>query len=96
MPHGEERTPPTIVCIKVPLSLKTATAPSPSGAAARESVVVHHPLQPFDPKNFRPGGLSRSGPWSFDPVFLAGALVPALLWRRLPATVSTIWIGWNV
>jgi hypothetical protein len=32
MPHGEERTPPTIVCIKVPLSVKTATAPSPRAA----------------------------------------------------------------
>ncbi len=31
-------------------------------------VVVHHPLQPFDPRNFQ-----AIEPWSFDPVTLAGA-----------------------
>ncbi|HTW12620.1 MAG TPA: exodeoxyribonuclease V subunit gamma, partial [Solirubrobacteraceae bacterium] len=35
---------------------------------ARECVRVEHPLQPFDPDNFR-----APQPWSFDPVALAGA-----------------------
>ncbi len=39
----------------------------------RDHVVVEHPLQTFDERNFRPGGLGREGPWSFDPAALAGA-----------------------
>ncbi len=43
--------------------------------AARRQVVVHHPLQPFDERNFRggPGTPGRNGAWSFDRVALAGA-----------------------
>ncbi len=41
--------------------------------SAREHVVVHHPLQPFDPRNFVAGKLVPDGPWSFDPLALAGA-----------------------
>ena len=40
---------------------------------ARERVVVRHPLQPFDPKNFTVGELVPERPWGFDPVMLAGA-----------------------
>ncbi|MEW6477007.1 MAG: exodeoxyribonuclease V subunit gamma [Actinomycetota bacterium] len=40
---------------------------------ARTKIVVHHPLQPFDPRNFMPGRLAGSAPWSFDAVALAGA-----------------------
>jgi len=39
----------------------------------RERVVIRHPLQPFDPRNFTPGVVAGSSPWSFDPVALAGA-----------------------
>ena len=42
-------------------------------APAREQVVIHHPLQPFDPRNFAPGKLVPGRPWSFDPQALAGA-----------------------
>ena len=50
-------------------------------------VVVRHPLQPFDPRNF-----SAESPWSFDTVTLAGARRltderrrrPPFLPRRLP------------
>jgi exodeoxyribonuclease V gamma subunit len=38
------------------------------GGPASERVVVRHPLQPFDPRNFL-----ALRPWSFDPVTLAGA-----------------------
>ncbi|MCB0865619.1 MAG: exodeoxyribonuclease V subunit gamma [Solirubrobacterales bacterium] len=42
---------------------------------AREQVVVTHPLQPFDPRNFTPEwSPTAPDPWSFDPVNLAGAL----------------------
>jgi exodeoxyribonuclease V gamma subunit len=43
------------------------------GPEARDSVVVHHPLQPFNPVNFTPGKVKGDGPWSFDRVTLAGA-----------------------
>jgi len=40
---------------------------------ARERVVIHHPLQPFDARNFTPGALVGADPFSFDRVMLAGA-----------------------
>ncbi|MDQ3538692.1 MAG: exodeoxyribonuclease V subunit gamma, partial [Actinomycetota bacterium] len=39
----------------------------------RERVVVHHPLQPFDVRNFSPGTLGGKRAWSFDTVALGGA-----------------------
>src|SRR4051794_13704027 len=36
-------------------------------------VRVRHPLQPFDPRNFKPGELGADRPWSFSPVTLDGA-----------------------
>jgi exodeoxyribonuclease V gamma subunit len=41
--------------------------------AARRQVLVRHPLQPFDPRNFAAGELAPGGPWSFDRVALGGA-----------------------
>ena len=43
------------------------------GGAARDRVVVRHPLQPFDPRNFAAGRVVRERPWSFDRVALEGA-----------------------
>lgn len=40
---------------------------------ARQKVVVDHPLQPFDPRNFMAKELGTGGPWSFDGQDLAGA-----------------------
>lgn len=49
-----------------------ATVQHPDGA--RERVVVHHPLQPFDRRNFDPATSSAAPePWGFDHVNLAGA-----------------------
>jgi exodeoxyribonuclease V gamma subunit len=36
-------------------------------------VVVRHPLQPFDPRNFKPGELGGAAAWSFNRVTLDGA-----------------------
>lgn len=44
----------------------------------RRHVVVNHPLQPFDARNFIPGKLSGSGPWSFDSSSLEGARAAAM------------------
>ena len=40
---------------------------------ARAQVLVCHPLQPFDPRNFIPDALIERGPWGFDRQALAGA-----------------------
>jgi exodeoxyribonuclease V gamma subunit len=40
---------------------------------ARAQVLVRHPLQPFDPRNFRLGELGGDGAWSFNRVTLDGA-----------------------
>ena len=48
------------------------TVQTPEGRA-RDRVVVRHPLQPFDPRNFAPGVLAGDESWSFDRVTLAGA-----------------------
>ncbi len=49
-----------------------ATARCPDGPARRR-VLVRHPLQPFDPRNFTAGELNGTEPWAFDPVALDGA-----------------------
>ncbi|MDQ3723789.1 MAG: exodeoxyribonuclease V subunit gamma, partial [Actinomycetota bacterium] len=43
------------------------------GDDARTQVVVRHPLQPFDPRNFAFGQVVRERAWSFDRVALEGA-----------------------
>jgi exodeoxyribonuclease V gamma subunit len=61
-------------------------------------VVVRHPLQPFDPRNFKPGELGADTPWSFNRVTLDGArameeerLVPQpFLAGPLPSKVEPI------
>ncbi len=40
---------------------------------AHHRVVICHPLQPFDPRNFTPGRIAGLNSWSFDPTGLAGA-----------------------
>jgi exodeoxyribonuclease V gamma subunit len=59
------------------------TVRAPEGLA-REAIVVHHPLQPFNPRNFEAGELVGTGPWSFDSLHLAGAEA-ALSPRRAPS-----------
>ncbi|HVM15555.1 MAG TPA: exodeoxyribonuclease V subunit gamma [Egibacteraceae bacterium] len=44
---------------------------------ARDRVVVAHPLQPFDERNFITGELVAAHPWSFDTVGLQGARAAA-------------------
>jgi exodeoxyribonuclease V gamma subunit len=48
-------------------------ATSYDGRSARESVVVRHPLQPFDARNFTAGELGTDRPFSFDVQALRGA-----------------------
>ena len=39
----------------------------------RKQILIRHPLQPFDARNFTPGELGGEEPWSFDRVTLQGA-----------------------
>ena len=73
---NDERTntprPPAVPVGEL-LDLVDETARAPDGGPARGRVLVRHPLQPFDPRNFRPGALVAGRTWSFDPVTLDGA-----------------------
>ncbi len=55
----------------VDATVRTADCP------AHSCVVVRHPLQPFDPRNFAAGALVAGRSWSFDPATLEGALALA-------------------
>ncbi|HUA03450.1 MAG TPA: exodeoxyribonuclease V subunit gamma [Solirubrobacteraceae bacterium] len=72
---NDERTnlprPPAVPVGEL-LDIVERTASRDKGPA-RDQVVTHHPLQPFDPRNFTPGRLVPRRPWGFDPQALAGA-----------------------
>ena len=55
------------------LDMVDRTARSRRGPA-RDQVLIRHPLQPFDPRNFTPGKLVPEGSWGFDRQALAGAV----------------------
>ncbi|MBW3614512.1 MAG: exodeoxyribonuclease V subunit gamma [Actinobacteria bacterium] len=71
---------------------------SVGGPNVRDQVVLHHPLQPFDPRNFTPGQLVAGRAWSFDPVGLDGAralgrvrrIRPPFLAQPLPPAVNAV------
>ncbi len=65
---------PPAVPIGELLDVVDATVRTADGRRAREHILVHHPLQPFDPRNFRPGLTADPRPWGFDPTALEGAL----------------------
>jgi exodeoxyribonuclease V gamma subunit len=73
------------------------TATTADGQPVREQVVVRHPLQPFDSRNFIRGRLGTDGPFSHDKAALAGALAatgprqpaPAFLSETLPPATGT-------
>jgi exodeoxyribonuclease V gamma subunit len=68
------------------------------GRPASERVVVRHPLQPFDPRDFVAVPHAGGRPWSFDRVTLEGARAlcaereqrPAFLSRPLPPDASPV------
>ena len=64
--------PPAVPLGEV-LDALDATATTTNGRPVSEAVTVHHPLQPFDPKNVSPGGLLPGATFSFDPAAAAGA-----------------------
>jgi len=68
---GAER-PPAVPLGEI-LDVIDAVALSADGRPGREHVVVRHPLQPFDGRNFEPGRLGRARSFSHDRGALAGA-----------------------
>ncbi|MEJ7824656.1 MAG: exodeoxyribonuclease V subunit gamma [Solirubrobacteraceae bacterium] len=72
---NDERTntprPPAVALGEL-LDVVDATVRVPDGAP-RSRLVVRHPLQPFDPRNFVHGALVGGQTWSFDAVTLDGA-----------------------
>jgi exodeoxyribonuclease V gamma subunit len=72
---NDERTnvaKPPAVPIGELLDVIDETVRSDDGPA-RHQVVIRHPLQPFDPKNFTTGELIAGEPWGFDATTLHGA-----------------------
>ncbi|WP_308259160.1 exodeoxyribonuclease V subunit gamma [Pseudonocardia sp. H11422] len=71
------RRPPAVPLGEL-LDTIDATVRAADGTPARTRVVVRHPLQPFDPRNFTDGALGGGGPsrgpFSFDRAGLAGAV----------------------
>jgi exodeoxyribonuclease V gamma subunit len=72
----DERTnharPPAVPVAEL-LDVVDRTVQTADGRPARATVVIEHPLQSFDPRNFSPGGLGEAGSWSFDKLNLDGA-----------------------
>ncbi|MFY0409506.1 exodeoxyribonuclease V subunit gamma [Solicola sp. PLA-1-18] len=72
---ADERTgalrPPAVPVGEL-LDVLDLTATAPSGRV-RDHVVVRHPLQPFDARNFTDGALGHPGPFSFDRASFTGS-----------------------
>jgi exodeoxyribonuclease V gamma subunit len=70
------RRPPAVPVGEI-LDLVDAMVTPEQGQTGRDRVVVRHPLQPFDSRNFASGALGRDGPFSFDRPSLDGARAAA-------------------
>ena len=66
------RRPPAVPLGEL-LDVVDRTARFPDAATTRERVIVEHPLQPFDLRNFDAGALVPERTWSFDRIALDGA-----------------------
>ena len=76
---------------------RTARTARTGDGSAQDQVLVRHPLQPFDPRNFIAGELAPGIPWGFDQPALDGAIAlsgkrrdaPPFLAAPLPAVDAT-------
>ncbi|HEV2368308.1 MAG TPA: exodeoxyribonuclease V subunit gamma, partial [Acidimicrobiales bacterium] len=68
---NRERPPAVPVAELLDVVDRTVQVPGSDGREGdrdlrpRDAVVIHHPLQSFDARNFTPGVLTGAGPWSF-------------------------------
>jgi exodeoxyribonuclease V gamma subunit len=60
------------------------TATASDNKRVRDVITTHHPLQPFDPRNFTRGSLNTEGPFSFDLLGYGGAVAAAGVRAALP------------
>jgi exodeoxyribonuclease V gamma subunit len=72
-PRTNEVTPPAVPVTEL-LDVIDATAPTADGRPARTLIRHEQPLHPSDRRCFESGRLGSDGPWSFEPLQLAGAL----------------------
>ena len=86
-PRSGAEVPPCVPLGEL-LDAVDATAVAPGGGLARDHVVVRHPLQPFDRRNFLPDRLGTTGSFSFDPAGLAGARAADRPRAAVPPLVS--------
>ena len=86
-PRSGAAVPPCVPLGEL-LDAVDAVALAPDGGPAREHVVVRHPLQPFDPRNFIAGELGGARPFSFDPAGLAGARAATAPRTAVPRLVA--------
>ena len=84
------------------LDVVDRTVRSSDGSPARAHIVVQHPLQPFDARNYTVGELVPGHVWSFDPVNLEGAKASvgrashsARFWRALSPIPTLLWSSWT-
>jgi exodeoxyribonuclease V gamma subunit len=86
---ADERTgaprPPSVPVAELLDVLDGVVPAMPHRPPLRERLVVRHPLQPADRRNFEPGTLGRTGPFSFDPHAHRAALAAARPRRPVPA-----------
>jgi exodeoxyribonuclease V gamma subunit len=72
-PRQNRELPPAVPVAELLEAIdRTASHPDPT-RSARELVLVEHPLQAFDPRNYTAGALGVPGPWRFDALGLEGA-----------------------
>ncbi|WP_200800236.1 exodeoxyribonuclease V subunit gamma [Jatrophihabitans endophyticus] len=81
-PRSGAEVPPCVPLGEL-LDAVDATAQTADGRRGRDQVVVRHPLQPFDPRNFAAGD-----PFSFDPAALDGARAAAGVRHPPPPLVT--------
>jgi exodeoxyribonuclease V gamma subunit len=71
-PRTNAKRPPAVPLGEI-LDAVDALGQLADGSPVRDHVVIHHPLQPFDARNFTVGALGTPGPFSFDRHSLRGA-----------------------
>jgi exodeoxyribonuclease V gamma subunit len=99
--HLNRPRPPAVPVAEL-LEVVDRTVRLEDGRLAREAVVFEHPLQPFDPANYRSGAVLPGRPWRFDTLHLAGAEAlagpkvappPFLAGRLEPLRAPTVSLG---
>jgi exodeoxyribonuclease V gamma subunit len=71
--HLNQRRPPAVPVAELLDVVDKTVRLKGTARAAREVVVVNHPLQAFNPANFAPGQLHTQDAWRFDEAYLEGA-----------------------